>query len=195
MTNTPELFTTRLRLRRFQDMAALYRILSDTDTNRFLPWMPARNIDDARNFFAERYAAVYRQDTGYAWAICLKDSNLPIGYLKADTRAPYDLGYGLHRDYWHQGLATEAAQAVIKQIKCDRILPYLTATHDRNNPNSGKVMQKIGMTYQYSYEEQWQPKDILVTFRLYQLNLVAPDIPPYQGYKERYAVHFVEQLP
>ena len=32
-------------------------------------------------------------------------------------------------------------------------------------------MRQIGMKYQYSYEEQWQPKDLLVTFRLYQLNL------------------------
>ena len=27
------------------------------------------------------------------------------------------------------------------------------------------------MKYQYSYEEQWQPKNFLVTFRMYQLNL------------------------
>ncbi len=32
-------------------------------------------------------------------------------------------------------------------------------------------MKKLGMKYQYSYKEQWQPKDILVTFRMYQLNL------------------------
>ena len=31
---------------------------------------------------------------------------------------------------------------------------------------------KLGMSYQYSYEEQWQPKDIKVTFRLYRLNFI-----------------------
>ena len=45
--------------------------------------------------------------------------------------------------------------------------PYITATHDVNNPRSGKVMQAIGMKYQYSYEEYWQPKLYLVTFRMY----------------------------
>lgn len=40
-----------------------------------------------------------------------------------------------------------------------------------NNPNSGAVMKKLGMVYQYSYEEQWQPKDIPVLFRLYQMDL------------------------
>ena len=32
-------------------------------------------------------------------------------------------------------------------------------------------MKQLGMRYQYSYEELWQPKNIPVTFRLYQLNL------------------------
>ena len=60
---------------------------------------------------------------------------------------------------------------VIDQLKKDEI-PYITATHDINNPRSGEVMKKLGMKYQYSYKEQWQPKDILVTFRMYQLNLI-----------------------
>ena len=50
-------------------------------------------------------------------------------------------------------------------------IPYITATHDVNNPRSGKVMQAVGMEYKYSYEELWQPKNFLVTFRMYQLNL------------------------
>ena len=65
---------------------------------------------------------------------------------------------------------TEAARAVVEQARQEG-LPYLTATHDRENPGSGGVMRKLGMVYQYSYEEQWQPKDIRVVFRLYQMDL------------------------
>ena len=32
-------------------------------------------------------------------------------------------------------------------------------------------MRKLGMTYRYSYEELWQPKNFPVIFRMYQLNL------------------------
>ena len=32
-------------------------------------------------------------------------------------------------------------------------------------------MQKLGMHYCYSYQEQWQPKNIPVIFRMYQMNL------------------------
>ena len=62
----------------------------------------------------------------------------------------------------------------MEQVKKDG-LPYITATHDQNNPRSGKVMQKLSMKYCYSYEEQWQPKDFLVIFRMYQLNFTADD--------------------
>ena len=71
-------------------------------------------------------------------------------------------------------------------------LKYITATHDLNNPASGRVMQKLGMTYRYSYVEQWQPKDISVTFRMYQLNLDGMDGRVYMGYWNKYKNHFKE---
>ena len=71
-------------------------------------------------------------------------------------------------------------------------LPYITATHDRNNPRSGGVMRNVGMTYRYSYEEVWQPKNLLVTFRMYQLNLDGNDERVYRAYWDASAVRFVE---
>ena len=53
--------------------------------------------------------------------------------------------------------------------------PYITATHDVNNPASGEVMRNIGMRYRCTYREQWQPKDIPVFFRMYQLNFDGSD--------------------
>ena len=71
---------------------------------------------------------------------------------------------------------------------------YITATHDRNNPRSGEVMKKIGMTYRYSYEEQWQPKDKLVVFRMYQLNFDGNDGRVYTKYWDMYENHFIETI-
>lgn len=47
---------------------------------------------------------------------------------------------------------------------------------------SGGVMRNMGMKYPYSYEEQWQPKNILVTFRTYQLNLDGNESRVYKKY-------------
>ena len=70
-------------------------------------------------------------------------------------------------------------------------LPFITATHDIKNVGSGRVMQKLGMKYQYSYEEMVQPKDYLVTFRMYQLNFSNPNYV-YRKYWNKYDKHFVE---
>ena len=162
-TNTPTLGTERLLLRRFSenDLYALFKIHSD-----------------------KGYLDTYRQPYGYKYAICLKNDNIPIGYVNIGINEPHDLGYGLLKAFWRNGIVTEAANAVIHQVKKDGS-PYITATHDIKNPRSGNVMKRLGMLYQYSYKEQWQPKNILTTFCMYQLNFDGQDKRVYKGYLDQ----------
>lgn len=193
--NTPTLETERLLLRRFteRDIEALFLILKDEEVNKFLPWYPIKNIEEAKKFYEERYASKYGEPQGYAYAVCLKRDNYPIGYIKVEMEEHHDFGYGLCKEFWHQGIVTEAGKAVVEQVKKDG-LPYITSTHDRNNPRSGNVMQKVGMTYCYSYEEQWQPKDFPVIFRMYQLNFDGNDGFVYKKYWNMHSNHFIERL-
>lgn len=192
---TPALETERLILRRFteDDLEALFLILKDEEVNRFLPWLPMKSLDETKAFYNERYALKYLQPQSSAYAICLKEDNIPIGYIGVDGEEPYELGYGLRNEFWHQGIVSEATKTVLEQVKKDG-LPYITATHDIKNPHSGGVMRKIGMKYQYSYEEQVQPKNELVIFRLYQLNFTAGNDFVYRRYWDKYEKHFVEAL-
>ena len=73
-------------------------------------------------------------------------------------------------------------------------IPYITATHDVRNPRSGEVMKRLGMTYRYSYEEQWQPKNKRVVFRLYQRNFDGREDRTYAKYWDLYPVHFIERI-
>lgn len=193
--NTPTLETKRLILRKFteNDIEALFLILKDKEVNTFLPWYPMKNLEQAKKFYEERYTFTYLKPQGYAYAICLKNDNFPIGYIKVDMEEPHDFGYGLRKEFWHQGIVSEAAKAVVEQVKKDG-LPYITATHDVNNPRSGNVMKKVGMKYCYSYEELWQPKGFFVTFRMYQLNFDGHDDFVYKKYWDMYENHFVEKI-
>ena len=193
--NTPTLKTERLILRKFTDgdMGALFLILKDEEANRFLPWYPMKNIEETEKFYEERYALKYAQPQGYAYAICMKEDNFPIGYIKVDMEESHDFGYGLRREFWHKGIATEAGKALVERVKKDG-LPYITATHDKNKPRSGGVMQQIGMKYCYSYEEQWQPKDFPVIFRMYQLNFDGNEEFVYKKYWNVSDNHFIEQI-
>lgn len=193
--NTPVLKTKRLILRKFtkKDIQALFLILKDEEANQFLPWYPLKSLEEAKNFYEERYAAKYAQPQAYAYAVCLKEDDFPIGYIKVDLEEPHDFGYGFRKEFWHRGIATEAGKAVVEQVKKDG-LAYITATHDKNNPRSGNVMKKLGMKYCYSYEEQWQPKDFPVIFRMYQLNFDGNTDFVYQKYWNESENHFVEEL-
>lgn len=181
--NTSMIETERLILRKFteNDLKALYEIYSDKEVNTFLPWFPLKTMEEAKVFYETQFANKYKQEMAYNYAVCLKEDDSPIGYINVSMEDGYDFGYGLRKEFWHKGIITEASKAVIEQLKKDEI-PYITATHDVNNPRSGGVMKQLGMKYQYSYEEQWQPKNILVTFRMYQLNLDGNDDRVYQKY-------------
>ena len=97
--NTPTLKTTRLILRRFteKDIKALFLILKDIEVNKFLPWYPLKDIEEAKLFYEEKYASKYTLPQEYMYAICLKKDNFPIGYIKVDIDEPHDFGYGLRK--------------------------------------------------------------------------------------------------
>lgn len=111
----------RLILRKFssEDIEDILKIFGDEKINRFLPWFPVKNLDEAREFFKNRY-----EDTSdYKYAICLKENNIPIGYINISSNESYDLGYGLLKEYWGNGIVLEACKILLESVK-DRI-PYI----------------------------------------------------------------------
>ena len=191
--NTPTLVTNCLILRRFtsDDVQAIFEIMSDPQVNTFLPLFPLKTMEEAMEHLKTQYLDRYHTEYGFNYAICLKTDPKPIGYIHLGTDEAHDLGYGLKKAYWHQGIMTEAARALVRQAALTQI-PYVTATHDVNNPYSGAVMLNIGMTYCYSYREMWQPKNFLVTFRMYQLNLCNKNQPVFSKYWDMFPDHFIE---
>lgn len=190
-TNTPTLLSSRLILRKFTeaDIQALFLLLKDEQVNTYLPWFPAKTLSDARTFYEQRFAKTSCSAQGYKYAVCLKEDNIPIGYVQMDAGDAHDIGYALRKEFWHRGIMREAVERLIVQLRKDKI-PYITATHDINNVQSGRVMQAVGMQYMYSYKEQWQPKNIPVIFNMYQLNLDGED-RIYTKYREKYRECFI----
>ena len=193
LNNTPVLETERLILRKFteNDIEAILEIYKDPEVNTFLPWFPIETMEEAKTLYEEAYAREYRKPRGYRYAVCLKNDNVPVGYVHVSTDESYDLGYGLRKEFWHKGIMTEAAEAVVRQLREDGF-SYITATHDVRNTHSGDLMRRLGMNYQYTYEEQWQPKDVPVTFRMCQLNFDNESIRRFDRYWILSEVHYVE---
>lgn len=144
----------------------------------------------------DRVYSEYQKEVSYFYAIEAKDSHKVVGYVDVTdidlNEKCGDLGYGIHQDYWKNGIASEVSLAMLKQLKEDGFA-FITATCDQNNIGSGRVMQKCGMKYMYSYEERWQPKDILVVFRMYQINLDGNEKRIFKKYWDMYPNHYIEE--
>lgn len=163
-------------MRKFElrDADELFRILSDEEVNRFLPWFPHKTREETLRFLQDSVFADYDKAIAYRYAVVLRSESRVIGYLSFlgidEKERCGDIGYGLLREYWGKGIMTEAVKALLFRLKADG-LRYATATHDVQNPASGRVMQKCGMRYVRTYPEFWQPKGIWVNFNLYRIDL------------------------
>lgn len=199
MKNSPRIETNRFILRKFNDndLQDLHEILKDETVNTYLPWFVSQTLEDTRAFLEERIYSQYEKGVSYFYAIESKKTHKVIGYADVTDidleEKCGDLGYGIHKDYWGQGIASEVSMAMLERLKEDGFA-YIHATCDQKNIASGKVMQKCGMKYQYSYEEQWQPKDILVVFRMYQINLDGNNDRVFKKYWNLYPNHYIEEF-
>ena len=152
---TIRLETARLVLRRFavEDAEAMYRNwASDDEVTEFLTWPPHANTEVSK-VVLEDWVSSYRKENYYQWAIVLKENgDEPIGSIAAidvnDDLSIVHIGYCLGKRWWHQGIMSEALQALIDfffdQVDANRI----ESRHDPRNPHSGMVMKKCGMKYE-----------------------------------------------
>lgn len=149
---TQTLETPRLILRRFceNDVEdAFENWTSDPEVTRYLTWKPHKDIEKTRERILT-WISNYKDKDYYFWAITLKETGKVIGSI--DLRhGEHDrcggIGYCLSRKFWNKGIMTEALKAVIDfgfSVGFERI----QATHYTQNPASGKVMQKAGMTHE-----------------------------------------------
>ena len=81
-----------------------------------------------------------------AWQIALRDGT-PIGdfcFKGTPINGEVELGYGLHKPYWGQGYATEAAQAAVNWAFQQPKVWVVSAQTEPENVASQHVLQKVG---------------------------------------------------
>lgn len=150
-SNMPTLNTERLTLRRLliSDADDMFDYAHREETSRYLFWSPHKNIAHTKSylkFVKDRY----RAGDFYDWAIILKDSGKMIGtcgFTNIDlTHRRGEIGYVINPDYHRQGIAAEAAGAVVAFGFEDLELHRIEARFIKENEASFKVMKKLGMT-------------------------------------------------
>ena len=107
------------------------------------------DLANARIHAGETEDQVRRWVEDGTWGVWERDTGELIGdctlFFAADDHNAWEVGYGLRRDRWGRGYATEAVQACLRHgfedLGLDRIVADLT---DPDNWRSQHVLQKCG---------------------------------------------------
>ena len=152
---TQSIETERLLLRRFSisDADAMYNNwASDPEVTKFLTWSAHSSVIDSRAAL-EAWVSSYSQKNFYQWAVVLKEHGSdPLGSITAvnmnDDIDMIHIGYCLGKNWWHQGIMSEALKAVMDYFFDEVGANRIESRHDPRNPHSGMVMKKCGMKYE-----------------------------------------------
>lgn len=172
---TIRLETNRLILRRFteDDAESVFNNwASDDEVTKYLTWSTHQNIDVSRGYM-DFCVNGYSDHTFYQWGIELKDTQELIGNISVvkviDVIDCLELGWVLGRKYWGNGYTAEAALKIIDFLFEQVGANCICAGHDVNNPNSGRVMQKIGMKYEGTLRQSGRNNQGIVDMAHYSI--------------------------
>lgn len=151
---TVSIETEKLILRPFRESDAgdMFKYwTSDKEVTKFLSWQ-AHPAVEATDAILKLWLKGYEDPLNFRWAITVKENgDHAVGIIDCvdmDKNVPScEIGYALSKEFWGQGIMTEALTAVIDYLK-DVGFIRIAARHNVDNPASGKVMLKAGMKFE-----------------------------------------------
>jgi RimJ/RimL family protein N-acetyltransferase len=146
--------TKRLLLRRFvmSDLEALFAFYSDPEVIKYIPDAP-RTHEETREELEWFMNGHPKFPELGLWATIHKETDRFIGRCgllpsTIDEQNEVEVAFALSKEYWGQGLATEAAQALVRYGSEHLQLSRLICLIDKENQASIRVATKIGMTFE-----------------------------------------------
>jgi len=168
----PMLTTTRLLLRSFTlvdapdvHLLAGAREAASTTLHIPHPYTRAMAVE-----WISTSAESYAHGVLVNFAIVRRLDQVLMGCVGLDIdpqHANAELGYWLGIPFWGSGYGTEAARAVLQHGFETLLLHRIHAAHMTRNPASGRILQKIGMTYEGCLRQQIRKWGVFEDIALY----------------------------
>lgn len=151
---TVRLETKRMLLRRVtaEDAPAVFaNWANDPEVTKYLTWPPHVNVSVTEKI-CQIWADSYVKPDFYHWGMELKKDHTLIGNISTvsinDKVNEVTIGYCMGRQWWHQGYMSEALDRIIDFFFDEAGVNRIESYHDTNNPHSGMVMKKCGMSFE-----------------------------------------------
>lgn len=148
-TPLPILRSPRLVLRPFEaaDAPRVQRLLNDEDVAKQTLTIPHPYPEGAAAAWIAKHDEWLAAGKQAIWAITREGDVVgALGLRIVATHHRAEAGYWVAREAWGQGVASEALRAVIAHGFDVMGLHRIEAHHYPENPASGRVMEKAGMT-------------------------------------------------
>lgn len=152
---TKTLETERLILRKTEedDYLPMFRNWAgDERVTRFMTWTPYKSAEDLKNSYHKYLMENRDRGDMFDWKIVLKETGEPIGSIGVtslnENIGSCDIGYCLGYNWWHKGIMSEAFSEIIRFIFEEADFNRIVAFHDVDNPRSGMVMKKCGLSFE-----------------------------------------------
>ena len=179
MSTLPTLVTDRLLLRPFTlaDAPEVQRLAGNREVASTTLRIPHPYKDGMAEEWIETHAAKFAQGEGISLAISLRATGLLVGAIGLEIfqeHSKAELGYWIGRDFWGQGLATEAARVFVNYGFRVVGLNRIQAQHLTRNPASGKVMTKVGMRHEGTLRDHRKKWGVFEDVEIY--GVLATDI-------------------
>ena len=133
-----------------EDAEAMFGFATDPEVTRFLPWESNTTLPAVRLWLSEQ-ADRRRRGQSLGFAIVHNDTGMMIGstdLMELKLRAGQaELGYLLARNYWNQGLMSEATHLTLAYGFDTMHLTKIYAWVDEANIASRRVLEKLGMQF------------------------------------------------
>jgi ribosomal-protein-alanine N-acetyltransferase len=155
--------TDRLILRRLvpEDLDALYALYSDPEVRRYFPEGTLDYAETKEELVWFLNGHPQNPQLGL-WATIYKPTGELIGRCgllpwTIDGHPEVEVAYMLAKQFWGQGLATEAAQAIVQYAFNQLGYARLICLIDRDNAASIRVATRIGMAFEKEGEDDKGP--------------------------------------
>lgn len=152
--------TQRLVLRHQvpDDLDSLWAIYCDPEMVRYIPDAPTSYNEAREELEWHQHGHPHHPELGL-WATVLKENGKFIGRCgllpwDLDGRQEVEVAYLITREYWGQGLGTEAARGIVRYATGVLGLTRLVSLIDPQNLASRRVAEKIGMQLEKELQDE-----------------------------------------
>lgn len=153
MATQPTLTTARLVLRPFSagDGPRLVELLADREIAENTLTIPYPYVLSDAEAWLGTLVPKFNEGKHVTFALTRLEGGVLIGCVGLGIHREHaraELGYWIGREHRGMGLATEACAAIVRYGFEALALERIFASHYLRNPTSGRVLAKVGMTYE-----------------------------------------------